>query len=265
MQTTTINARAIPPITPDRVAEVATAELAASIALLERLDEGDWARPTDCAGWTVHDLVAHLVGQYQGAASLWVFLRRHRRAHRRYPALSRLDAHNRQQLDDLGGHSGPELVAMLGAIGPKSIRARRRVPGLLRRLHVGRMYPEEPLPDDRLSYVLDVLGPRDPWMHRVDLARATGRPLPLGGHDREIVAQVVADLGRAWEGPAVLLELTGPAGGRWALGDGSPVATVRADAVDYLRALSGRNDHPALEADGDQAAATAAAAARVVF
>jgi uncharacterized protein (TIGR03083 family) len=265
MQTTTINARAIPPITPDRVAEVATAELQASIALLERLDEGDWARPTDCAGWTVHDLVAHLVGQYQGAASLWVFLRRHRRAHRRYPALSRLDAHNRQQIDDLGGHSGPELVAMLGAIGPKSIRARRRVPGLLRRLHVGRMYPEEPLPDDRLSYVLDVLGPRDPWMHRVDLARATGRPLPLGANDRVVVAQVVADLGRAWQGPAVLLELTGPAGGRWTLGQGAPVATVRADAVDYLRVLSGRNDPPALEVDGDHAAAAAVATARVVF
>ena len=154
---------------------------------------------------------------------------------------------------------------MLAAIGPKAIRARRRLPGLLRRQHIGRMYPEEPLSDDRLSYVLDVLGLRDPWMHRVDLARATGRPLVLGGHDRVVVAQVVADLGRAWEGPAVLLELTGPAGGRWALGDGSPVATVRADAVDYLRALSGRNDHPALEADGDQAAATAAAAARVVF
>src|SRR5215203_5276168 len=99
----------------------------------------------------------------------------------------------------------------------------------------------------------------------VGLARATGRPLVLGAHDRVVVAQVVADLGRAWEGPAVLLELTGPAGGRWALGDGSPVATVRADAVDYLRALSGRNDHPALEADGDHAAAAAVAAARVVF
>jgi uncharacterized protein (TIGR03083 family) len=265
MQTTTSNAREIPPLTPDRVAQAATAELAASIALLEHLDEGDWARPTDCAGWTVHDLTAHLVGQYQAAASTRVFLRRHRRAHRRYPALSRLDAHNRQQLDDLGGYSGPELVAMLAAIGPKAIRARRRVPGLLRRLHVGWMYPEEPLPDDRLGYMLDVLGPRDLWMHRVDLARATGRPLALGGHDREVVAQVVADLGRAWEGPAVLLELTGPAGGRWALGQGSPVATVRADAVHYLRALSGRNDHPALEVDGDLAAVTAVAAARVVF
>src|SRR6266511_914114 len=227
MQTTTINARQIPPITLDRVAEVATAELEASIALLADLDDRDWARPTDCAGWTVHDLTAHLVGQYQGLAKLSVFLRRHRRAHRRYPALSRLDADNRQQIDDLGGRSGRELVAMLAAIGPKAIRARRRVPALLRRQRIGRMYP-----DDRLGYVLDVLGLRDLWMHRVDLARATGRPLALGAHDRVVVA---------------------------------PVATVRADTVDYLRALSGRNDHPDLEVNGDHTAAAAVATARVVF
>ena len=67
------------------------------------------------------------------------------------------------------------------------------------------MYPEEPLPDDRLSYVLDVLGLRDPWMHRVDLARATGRPLRLDANDRVIVAQVIADLGRYWDGPPLLL------------------------------------------------------------
>src|SRR6266545_58636 len=240
MQTTTINARQIPPITLDRVAEVATAELEAFIALLADLDDRDWARPTDCAGWTVHDLTAHLVGQYQGLAKLSVFLRRHRRAHRRYPALSRLDADNRQHIDDLGGRSGRELVAMLAAIGPKAIRARRRVPALLRRQRIGRMYPEESLPDDRLGYVLDVLGLRDLWMHRVDLAWA-------------------------WEGPPVLLELTGRAGGRWTLGQGAPVATVRADTVDYLRALSGRNDHPDLEVNGDHTAAAAVATARVVF
>ena len=40
---------------------------------------------------------------------------------------------------------------------------------------------------------------------------------------------------------------------------------IEPDAVDYLRALSGRNDPPALEVDGDQAAAAAVATARVVF
>jgi len=96
MQTTTISAGQIAPITPGRVAEVATAELEACLALLGDLDQRDWAAPTDCAGWTVHELTAHLAGQYQELANPLAYLRRHRRAHRRYPALSRLDAHNRQ-------------------------------------------------------------------------------------------------------------------------------------------------------------------------
>ncbi|HLQ53295.1 MAG TPA: hypothetical protein VK162_03360 [Streptosporangiaceae bacterium] len=57
----------------------------------------------------------------------------------------------------------------------------------------------------------------------------------------------------------MLLELTGPAGGRWALSQGAPVAIVRADTIDCLRALSGRNDHSSLDVDDDHAAA------RVVF
>jgi hypothetical protein len=127
------------------------------------------------------------------------------------------------------------------------------------------MYPEESLSDDRLGYLLDVLGLRDPWMHRVDLTRATRRPLILDAHDQLIIAQVIADLGRSWQEPPVLLELTGPAGGRWSLGYGTPLAAVRADAVDYMRALSGRDQDPTLEADGDQVAVAAVAAARVVF
>jgi uncharacterized protein (TIGR03083 family) len=265
MQTAAISARQIAPITPDRVAEVAAAELQACLALLSSLDDRDWAAPTDCAGWTVHELTAHLVGQYQGLAKPGVYLRRHRQAHRRYPALSRLDADNHQQIDDLGGRTGPELAAMLAMIGPKAIRARRRVPGLVRRQRIGWMYPEEPLPDDRLSYMLDVLGLRDPWMHRVDIARATSRPLLLGAYDRVITAQVIADLAQAWNGPPALLELTGPAGGRWSLGNSPPAATVQADAVEYLRSLSGRNDHPDLHVTGDPTAAAAAIAARVVF
>jgi len=265
METAAISAGQIAPITPDQVAEVATAELAACLALLASLDDSDWAAPTDCADWTVHELAAHLTGQYEGLAKPGVYLRRHRRAHRRYPALSRLDADNRQQIDDLGGHTGPELTAMMATIGPKAIRARRRVPGLLRRQRIGRLYPEESLPDDRLSYILDVLGLRDPWMHRVDIARATGRPLVIGAHDRVITAQVIADLAQAWDGPPALLELTGPAGGRWSLGNNPPAAAIQADAVDYLRTLSGRNNYPDLKVTGDPAAAAVATAARVVF
>jgi uncharacterized protein (TIGR03083 family) len=267
MKTVLANSWEIPQTSPGRVAEVATAELEAELALLRTLDGQDWSRPTDCLGWNVHDLTAHLVGEYEDITRPWVLLRRLRQGHRRYPHRSRLDAHNQQQIDELGHQSGDELIAALAQLAPKAIPARRRLPGPLRRLPVARLFPEEArrMPEAGLGYLLDVIMVRDAWMHRVDLARATGRPLALGEHDREVVRQVVRDVGRCWDGPSVLLELTGPAGGRWRLGNGRPAATVRADAVGYLRTVSGRDDHPALEADGDPAAAAAVAAARLVF
>jgi uncharacterized protein (TIGR03083 family) len=267
MQTTVGNAWEIPQTPPGRVAKVATAELEAELVLLGTLDGQDWRRPTDCVGWDVHDLTAHLVCEYEEIFRPGVLLRRLRNGHRRYPHLSRLDAHNQQQIDERCDQSGPELIATLARLAPTAIRVRRRLPGPLRRLPVARLFPEEArrMPDVGLGYLLDVIMLRDVWMHRVDLARATGRQLALGEHDREVVAQVVRDVGRCWDGPSALLELTGPAGGRWLLGNDAPAATIRTDAVGYLRAVSGRDDHLALETDGDPAAAAAAAAARLVF
>jgi uncharacterized protein (TIGR03083 family) len=43
------------------------AELA---ALLASLEHADWARPTDCPGWSVHDLAAHLLGVELGNVSM---------------------------------------------------------------------------------------------------------------------------------------------------------------------------------------------------
>ena len=62
-----------------------------------------------------------------------------------------------------------------------------------------------------------------------------------------------------WSSPA-------PAGGFWLLGSGDPVAVVRADAVAYLRALSGRDDDVVLElTSGDATALTPIRQARVAF
>jgi hypothetical protein len=65
MQTKVGNAWEIPHTPPGRVAEVATAELEAELVLLGTLEGRDWRRPTDCAGWDVHDLTAHLACEYE--------------------------------------------------------------------------------------------------------------------------------------------------------------------------------------------------------
>jgi Mycothiol maleylpyruvate isomerase N-terminal domain len=123
MQTTVGNAWEIPQTPPGRVAEVAMAELEAELVLLGTLEGQDWRRPTDCASWDVHDLTAHLACEYEEIFRPGALLRRLRKGHRRYPRLSRLDAHNQQQIDELGDQSGPELIATLARLAPKAIRA----------------------------------------------------------------------------------------------------------------------------------------------
>ena len=90
----------------------------------------------------------------------------------------------------------------------------------------------------RMGYLLDVILTRDPWMHRVDIARATGRELELTPeHDGRIVADVVAEWARR-HGKPFTLTLTGPAGGEYVSGENGEHITI--DAVEFCRTLSGR-------------------------
>jgi uncharacterized protein (TIGR03083 family) len=64
-------AREIPPTSPDLAASLTAAEAAAFLAAARELDGDDWSKPTDCAEWTVQELLAHVVGQFEGAAKPW--------------------------------------------------------------------------------------------------------------------------------------------------------------------------------------------------
>jgi len=60
-----------------------------------------------------------------------------------------------------------------------------------------------------LGYLFDIGFTRDVWMHRVDIARATGRPLELtAGHDGRIVADILAEWASR-HGEPFSLRLTG--------------------------------------------------------
>ena len=208
-------------------------------------------------------LLAHLVAQCEDGIHLASMVRRELLRRRRYPDKPSLDAYMAVGVDNHRAASGPQLVERFARLWPRAARARRRRPAALRRITLDPGIPSQPR--WRLDYLLDVIYNRDLWMHRVGLARATGRPFVLGDHDRQIVAQVVRDLARAWSGGPVALELSGPAGGCWLLGSGDPVAVVRAEAVAYLRALSGRDDEVALELVSGQASALTPRQARVAF
>jgi hypothetical protein len=208
--------------------------------------------------------VRTLVAQCEDSIRLGTMLRRQLVGRRRYRAKTALDAHMAVGVDDHRAASGPQLVDRFALLWPRAVQARRRRPGALRRSTINPGIPGQPRWP--VAYLLDVVLNRDLWMHRVDLARATGRPFVIGDHDQQIVAQVVRDLALGWSAVPVALELTGRAGGSWLLGSGEPVAVVRADTVAYMRALSGRDDDVALELlSGQVSALTPIRQARVAF
>jgi hypothetical protein len=116
-----------------------------------------------------------------------------------------------------------------------------------------------------VGYLVDVIYPRDLWMHRVDVARATGHGLATTATETDVVAEVVRDLAGDWDGPPSTLTLTGHGAGTWSLGPGTPRAELEADAVEVCRMLSGRAASPVVKSTGDPAAQHRLLAARVAF
>jgi uncharacterized protein (TIGR03083 family) len=209
---------------------------------LQILGAADWARPTDCPGWDVRAVAGHVLGMAEMVSSPARFVAQNAAAAR---AGGGIDALTALQVRAHAALPPAELVARYAAVAPRAVRGRRRLSAVLGRLPM----PEKQVVGDRregwrFGYLFDVVLTRDTWMHRVDIARATGRDLELTpAHDGRIVADVVAEWASR-HGRAHRLHLTGPAGGSWSAGTGGP--ELELDAVEFCRVLSGRGSAPGL-------------------
>ena len=205
--------------------------------LLAGLSDEDWHRPTDCTEWDVRDLVAHLVGNAEGSASIRELRRQQKLGRRLRPGGPDIDGMTAVQVQERADVPPERLVRDLADVGVRAVRARSRIPAPVRAV---RIPFGPPLGTRPLGYLMDCIYTRDAWLHRVDLARATDRPLQLtADHDGRIVADVVAEWATA-HGQPYRLTLTGPAGGTWSRGQDGEELTL--DAVEFARALSGRAD-----------------------
>ena len=208
--------------------------------VVDALQPEDWARPTDCMAWDGRQLVAHLAGQADLFSTPLELARQTRAAKaRQQPGQPGVDALTALQVEERQ-HLGPEeLRAELHRVGPRGAKGRRRVPGFVRRRRSPGTEVVNGVPERwSIGYVTDVILTRDAWMHRLDLARATGRaPVLTADHDGVIVADVVAEWARR-HGQPYRLELTGPAGGSWSSGTGGEEIVM--DAADFCRIISGR-------------------------
>jgi uncharacterized protein (TIGR03083 family) len=244
--------------------ELRAAEIAAWTELLASLEPDDWSRPSVCALWDVKDIVGHTCGHAEEILRPWLFPLRERRAARHHPEMSKIDGQMQVQVEEHRELPPAQLRERFVRLWPRANRRLRRIPDLVRRLQLPTGVPESP--KIALAYLHDVIYLRDLWMHRDDICQATGKPFAPGGHDSAVVEQVLRDLDGQWSGPAVFVELTGAVRGVWRLGAGEPVATVRIDAVEYMRTLAGRHDAPALRVvTGDPSAPATLTAARVLF
>jgi uncharacterized protein (TIGR03083 family) len=210
---------------------------------LAALQPADWARPTDCPDWDVRQLASHVVGMAAMAASPLEMARQMREARKEQAVRGGplVDSLTAVQVRERLTRTPAQLVTDARGLVRRATRGRRLIPGLIRR---------RPLPEPELvngaperwsvGYLMDVILTRDCWMHRIDLSRACGTDLRLtADHDRVIVADVVHEWAER-HGRPYRLELTGPAGGQWSSGEQGQPESIRMDAIDFCRTISGR-------------------------
>jgi uncharacterized protein (TIGR03083 family) len=206
---------------------------------LRSLADDDWRADTCNSGWDVRALAAHMLGMVAMAASVPEQLRQMRGAKKRGGEF--IDALTALQVEKYDGWSPQQIVAEYERLAPKAVKGRSRTPGLLLRRTMPDAQPVAP-PEvyERwtFGYLIDVILTRDPWLHRTDIAVATGRPPALTvDHDAVIVDDVVREWA-ARHGQPCTLTLTGPLQRSYEFGSGGPSYTI--DAVEFCRILSGR-------------------------
>jgi uncharacterized protein (TIGR03083 family) len=211
---------------------------------LRDLSPEDWSRPTACPSWDVHAMACHVLGMAEFAASVPEQLRQMRAA-RKAGGLF-IDALTALQVEKHRADLPAALVARLAEVAPRAAAGRRRTPALVRRIALADQPVDETGSQTEkwtLGYLTDVILTRDTWMHRSDIAVATGKAMTVTSeHDGIMVADVVSEWAARHREPCTI-RLTGPAGGSWTfdgVGESGTPAEYQLDAVEFCRFLSGR-------------------------
>jgi uncharacterized protein (TIGR03083 family) len=206
--------------------------------LFDLLTPTQWAAPTNCPPWDVRQMASHVLGMAEMAASPLEQRRQVRAASQRGGDF--VEALCEVQLDKHARETPDEIKAKWRRTVPRARRGRRMIPGFMLR----RAMPETQVVNGAeeswsIGFLTETILTRDPWMHRFDIAAATGvKPKLTAEHD----GVIVDDLVREWaarHGQPVRLRLDGPAGGTWEFG--SVGAVLELDALEFCRQTSGRS------------------------
>ena len=218
------------------------------------LDAAQWAATTECPGWSVKDVVSHLIGIEA------MMIGRPATPHRAGDL-----GHVRNPLGEMNEH---EVDARRGRPGPEVLDEWREVSAIQR----GRLVaaddawfaaPASTPTGPGTNADFTAIRVLDAWVHEQDIRRAVGIPGHQTGPAAELtidrlagsLPMVVGKRAAAGEGRSAAIELDGPvarrwtvavAGGRGAFADvAAPDATVTMRSGDFVALATGR-----CEADG---------------
>lgn len=232
------------PITRTEARPLAEAAYRGFADLLGSVGPDDWARPTDCVGWTVRDLAGHMLGAMRGAASFRELLRQQREISRRHKrdGGDETDIMTALQIELTADVEPAALVRECHDLVVPAAAGRARYPAPMRRLVTFPVVVGGTAETWQLGYLVDVVLTRDAWLHTVDLARALGVAVPS---NPDLDDRLLADVALEWAGrhgrPA-RLELTGAGAGTYdfaGAGAREP-EVVSMDGIELARTLSGR-------------------------
>lgn len=250
-RTTLIDLRSQPPCTRNEAVDHGRVEYLRFADALASLEADDWARATDCDGWTVRDLAGHLCGAVMTATKTRSLVTEQNevKARMKTTGENEVDAMTAVQIAKVSELSPADIIERIRSLAASAAAGRRRPPAFVTKLMKFPVVMNTIDEKWSLDYLLGIILTRDTWLHRVaDLSRAVDRDPLLDVHDQRIVA----DVAREWasrHGQAVELVLTGPAGGHFVAENGGPVLEL--DAIEFCRIVSRRSEpfHPLLETE----------------
>jgi len=238
-QTIECDVTTVPRIKHKEAMQITAVENRKFAELLHRLVTEDWTKPTDCVRWDARSLAAHVIGSAAGQASPREFVRQVRTGR---PIVEEIgaqywwDGMNELQVRERAVLTTGQLISEWETMSVKALRSRTRLPRPI--AHLPLLNLPAPVGRQAVSYLFDVGFTRDVWIHRVDLARSTGKPFDVdAAHDGRLIADIVAEWAGT-HGEPFELELEGPAGGSYRAGTGGE--HVRIDAIEFCRILAER-------------------------
>src|SRR5262249_46516231 len=155
MTATATHVSDIPGLSRTEAMTIAAEEFGRWLHLLRELTHDQRAPRAESESWDVPTMVFHVLGATESHASLRKMAHQ-MRAYRGAKDGSMIDAMTALQIRDRASLSPDEIVARFEGAAPRSVRARRRMPGLVRRMPIK---VDPPFDKDgwRLGYLMDVI------------------------------------------------------------------------------------------------------------